>query len=50
MLGEEFGFLGTFSVIGLIIIITLVTYHISNKFDRDNFKRILAIGIITNFF
>ena len=50
MLGEEFGFLGTFSVIGLIIIITLVTYHISNKFDRDNFKRILGIGIITNFF
>ncbi len=50
MLGEEFGFLGTFSVIGLIIIITFVTYNISNRFNRDHFKRILGIGLISNFF
>ena len=50
MLGEEFGFLGTLSVIGLIIIITFVTYNISNRFNRDHFKRILGIGLISNFF
>ncbi len=31
MLGEEFGFLGTISVIGLICLITYLTYSIASK-------------------
>jgi len=50
MLGEEFGFLGTISVIGLIILITYLTYQISNYFTQDNFSRIVGFGIISNFF
>ncbi len=50
MLGEEFGFLGTLSVIGLICLITYVAYHITSKFIYNNFNRIVGYGIITNFF
>ncbi len=50
MLGEEFGFLGTLSVIGLICIITFVAYSISERFTHDNFSRITGYGIISNFF
>merc|ERR1711991_200314 len=50
MLGEEFGFLGTVSVIGLIVLITFMTYNITNIFGRDTFKRIVGYGIISNFF
>ena len=50
MLGEEFGFLGTLSVIGLICLITYITYHITSSFIHNNFNRIVGYGIITNFF
>ena len=50
MLGEEFGFIGTLSVIGLICLITYVAYSISGKFIYDNFSRITGYGIISNFF
>ena len=50
MLGEEFGFLGTLSVIGLICLITYLAYHITGKFLHDNFNRMVGYGIITNFF
>ena len=42
MLGEEFGFIGTVSVIGLICLITYLSYSITRKFLSDNFKRILG--------
>ena len=44
------GFLGTLSVIGLIVVITFLTYNITNKFNRDYFIRVLGFGIISNFF
>ena len=50
MLGEEFGFIGTLSVIGLICLITYITYNITSEFLQDNFKRIIGYGIISNFF
>ena len=50
MLGEEFGFLGTLSVIGLICLITYIAYHITGKIIHDIFCRIVGYGIITNFF
>ena len=50
MLGEEFGFFGTISVIGLILIITYVCYNISSLISNNEFNRILGIGIISNFF
>ena len=50
MLGEEFGFLGTLSVIILICLITYTTYHITSRFIQNNFNRIVGYGIITNFF
>ena len=50
MLGEEFGFFGTLSVVGLICIITYMSYLITSKFIHDNFCRIVGYGIITNFF
>ena len=40
-LGEEFGFLGTLSVIGLICLITYITYHITSSFVHNNFNRIV---------
>ena len=50
MLGEEFGFFGTISVIGLILLITYLTYQILNNSKIDTFQRILGFGIISNFF
>ena len=50
MLGEEFGFLGTISVIGLIVLITYLTYQVVNNSKIDMFQRILGFGIISNFF
>lgn len=50
MLGEEFGFFGTLSVIGLICLITYLAYNITGKFIHDNFNRIVGYGIISNFF
>ena len=50
MLGEEFGFLGTLSVIGLICLITFITYNITGRFIHDIYCRIVGYGIITNFF
>ncbi len=50
MLGEEFGFIGTLSVIGLICVITYVAYNITGRFVHDIFCRAVGCGIITNFF
>ena len=50
MLGEEFGFIGTLSVIGLICLITFITYNITGRFIHDIYCRIVGYGIITNFF
>ena len=50
MLGEEFGFVGTLSVIGLILTITYLGYKISNSNFQNNFERISGLGIISNFF
>ncbi len=50
MLGEEFGFLGTLSVIGLICLITYMAYDITGRFIHNNFNRMVGIGIISNFF
>ncbi len=50
MLGEEFGFIGTLSVIGLICLITYIAYNITGSFIHDIFCRIVGYGIITNFF
>ena len=50
MLGEEFGFLGTISVIGLICLITYLTYSIASKSFSDNFNKMIGYGIISNFF
>ena len=50
MLGEEFGFIGTLSVVGLICVITYVAYNITGRFVHDIFCRAVGYGIITNFF
>ena len=50
MLGEEFGFLGTISVIGLICLITYLTYAIASKSFSDNFNKMVGYGIISNYF
>ena len=50
MLGEEFGFLGTLSVIGLFILICIIGYIISNSIEKNFFSKVLGISIITNFF
>ena len=36
MLGEEFGFLGTISVIGLFILIYITGYMISNSIEKNS--------------
>ena len=50
MLGEEFGFLGTISVIGLICLITYLTYTIASKSFSNNFYKMIGYGIVSNFF
>ena len=50
MLGEEFGFLGTISVIGLFILICCVGYIISIANEKNFFSKIIGVAIITNFF
>ena len=50
MLGEEFGFLGTISVIGLFILIYITGYMISNSIEKNFFSKVVGISIITNFF
>ena len=50
MLGEEFGFMGTISIIGLFILVCLVGYIISNNPEKDFFSKVVGISIITNFF
>ena len=50
MLGEEFGFLGTISVIGLFILIYITGYMISNSIEKSFFSKVVGISIITNFF
>ncbi len=50
MLGEEFGFLGTLSVIGLFITIYIIGYIISNSIEKSFFSKVVGISIITNFF
>lgn len=50
MLGEEFGFLGTLSVIGLFILICFVGYVIINSAEKGFFSRVVGVAIITNFF
>ena len=50
MLGEEFGFLGTISVIGLICLITYLTYSIASKSFSNNFNKMIGYGIISNYF
>jgi rod shape determining protein RodA len=50
MLGEEFGFLGTISVIGLIVLITYSSYQIFSAYIENDFDRILGYAIISNFF
>ena len=42
--------MGTLSVIGLICLITYITYNITSSFIHNNFNRIVGYGIITNFF
>ena len=50
MLGEEFGFLGTISVIGLFILIYITGYMISKSIEKNFFSKVVGISIITNFF
>ena len=50
MLGEEFGFIGSLSVIGLFILICILGYIISVNIEKNFFSKILGLSIITNFF
>ena len=50
MLGEEFGFIGTLSVIGLFILICILGYVISVNIEKNFFSKVVGISIITNFF
>ena len=50
MVGEEFGFLGTVSVIGLFLLICLIGYLISISIEKNFFSKVLGIALITNFF
>ena len=50
MLGEEFGFIGTISIIGLFLLVCFVGYMISSRAEKGFFSRVVGISIITNFF
>ena len=50
MLGEEFGFLGTLSVIGLFILICIIGYLMVSSIEKSFFSKVVGIAIITNFF
>ena len=50
MLGEEFGFIGSLSVIGLFILICILGYIISVNIEKNFFSKIVGLSIITNFF
>ena len=50
MLGEEFGFIGTISIIGLFLLICFIGYMISRSSEKDFFSKVVGISIITNFF
>ena len=50
MLGEEFGFVGTLSIVGLFLVICFTGYLISNSIEKNFFSKILGISLISNFF
>ncbi len=50
MLGEEFGFIGTLSIVGLFLLICFTGYLISNSIEKNFFSKILGITLISNFF
>ena len=50
MLGEEFGFLGTLSVIGLFVLICIIGYIMSNSIEKNSFSKVVGIAVISNFF
>ena len=50
MLGEEFGFLGTLSVIGLFILICIIGYIMSSSIEKNSFSKVVGITVISNFF
>ena len=50
MLGEEFGFLGTLSVIGLFILICIIGYIMSSSIEKNSFSKVVGIAVISNFF
>ncbi|MBK93777.1 MAG: rod shape-determining protein RodA [Rickettsiales bacterium] len=50
MLGEEFGFIGTLSIVGLFLLICFTGYLISNNIEKSFFSKILGISLISNFF
>ncbi len=50
MLGEEFGFLGTISVIGLFILICVIGYIMTSSIEKSFFSKVVGITVITNFF
>ena len=50
MLGEEFGFIGSISVIGLFILICVLGYIISVNIEKNFFSKVVGLSIITNFF
>ena len=50
MLGEEFGFLGTLSVIGLFVLICIIGYIMTSSIEKSFFSKVVGIAVITNFF
>jgi len=48
-LAEEFGFVGALTLLGLYIVIIIYGFSVMLR-SRSNFGRLLALGIITNFF
>ena len=49
LIGEEFGFLGTFFVLSMYFILLLIALYISVK-SVNKFGRILSLGVATNLF